>query len=203
MGTWRKMFGPSKQEIWKQLSTEVQGRFVEGGLWKGDKVQATHGEWTVTLDTFAVSTGKAVIVFTRMRAPYVNPDGFRFTVYPRGMFSELAKKLGMQDVEIGVPPFDTNFIVKGTDASKLRALFSDARLRELLSAEPELQLTVKDDEGWFGPKFGDQVDELYYAVPGILKDVEQLKRLYALFSETLDQLCRIGSAYREAPDVVL
>ena len=126
MGTWRKMFGPSKQEIWKQLSTEVQGRFVEGGLWKGDKVQATHGEWTVTLDTFAVSTGKAVIVFTRMRAPYVNPDGFRFTVYPRGMFSELAKKLGMQDVEIGVPPFDTNFIVKGTDASKLRALFSDA-----------------------------------------------------------------------------
>jgi hypothetical protein len=203
MGTWRKMFGPSKQEIWQQLSTEISGRFVDGGIWKGDRVVANHGEWTVTLDTFAVSTGKAVIVFTRMRAPYVNPDGFRFNVYPKGMFSDLAKKLGMQDVSVGFEPFDTNFIVKGTDESKLRALFSDPRLRELLSTEPELQLSVKDDEGWFGPKFGDQVDELYYAVPGILKDVERLKRLYALFGEALDQLCRIGSAYKEAPDVVL
>lgn len=71
MGTWRKLFGPFRQEIWRQLSAELDARYVEGTFWKGDKVQATHGEWTLTLDTYAVTTGKAVIMFTRMRAPYV------------------------------------------------------------------------------------------------------------------------------------
>lgn len=199
----RKFFGPSKKEIWRQLCGEIDGRYVDGGFWKGDKVQAAHDEWTVTLDTFAVSTGKAVIVFTRMRAPYVNPDGFRFTVYPQGVFSGIAKKLGMQDVEVGFEPFDTRFIIKGNDESKLRALFADDKLRDLLAQAPELQLTVKDDEGWFGTKFPEGVDELYYTVPGVLKDIGQLKRTFSLFAAALDQLCRIGSAYRESPDVEL
>jgi hypothetical protein len=40
-------------------------------------------------------------------------------------------------------------------------------------------------------------------VVGVIKDVERLKALFELFSETLDQLCRIGSAYERAPDVKL
>jgi len=201
MGTWRKLFGPSKQEIWRQLTNEIDAHFVEGGFWKGDKVQATHGEWTMTLDTYAVSTGKTTIVFTRMRAPYVNPDGFRFTVYRKGIFSDIAKRFGMQDVEVGDEAFDRDFVIKGTDEAKLKDLFASPRIRELIATKPELQLTVKDDEGWFGPSFPDGVDELYFSVPGVIKDVEQLKRLYALFAETLDQLCRMGSAYKEPPNV--
>ena len=203
MGTWRKLFGPSQQDIWQQLSTEIEARYVEGDFWNGDKVQATHGEWTMTLDTYAVSTGKTTIVFTRMRAPYVNPDGFRFTVYRKGIFTDIAKRFGMQDVEVGDEAFDRDFVIKGTDEGKLRDLFANPRIRELLATKPELQLTVKDDEGWFGPSFPEGVDELYYAVPGVTKEVEQLKRLYALFGETLDQLCRMGSAYKEPPNVTI
>jgi hypothetical protein len=201
MGTWRKMFGPSRKEIWRRLSVELEARYVDGGFWKGDKVQVTHGEWTLTLDTYTVSTGHSTVVYTRMRAPFVNPDGFRFTVYRKGLFSDLGKILGMQDVEVGDREFDRNFIVKGTDEGKLRDLFSNPKIRSLLAEKPELALKVKDDEGWFGPTFPDGVDELYFQVPGVIKDVERLKRLYALFAETLDQLCRMGSAYKEAPDV--
>src|SRR4051794_31612462 len=64
-----KLFGPSKNEIWKQLSAELNGRFVEGGLARGEKVEVRDGEWTLTLDTYVVSTGKTFHVFTRMRAP--------------------------------------------------------------------------------------------------------------------------------------
>ena len=203
MGTWRSMFGPCKEDIWRQLTAEIDAQYVPGGFWKGDKVQATHGEWTLTLDTYAVSTGKTTVVFTRMRAPFVNPDGFRFTVYRKGIFTDIAKRFGMQDVEVGDEAFDRDFVVKGTDEGKLRDLFANPRIRELLAAKPELQLTVKDDEGWFGPSFPEGVDELYFAVPGVIKDVERLKRLYALFGETLDQLCRMGSAYREPPAVTI
>jgi hypothetical protein len=201
MGRLRRLFGPSKEEIWRQLSAEIDANYVEGSWRKADKVQVTHGEWTVTLDTYTVSTGKAVIVFTRMRAPYVNPDGFRFTVYRRSIFSGIAKFFGMQDVEVGEASFDRDFIVKSNDESKVRALCMNPRIRELIAQQPAIHFTVKDDEGWFGPTFPEGVDELYFSVVGIIKDVERLKLLYELFATTLDELCRIGSAYERAPGV--
>jgi len=203
MNTLRKLFGPSKRELWRQLCTETGADYVQGGFWKGDKVQATHGEWTITLDTYAVSTGKTTMVFTRLRAPYVNPDHLRFTIYRRGLFSDIAKWLGMQDIEVGPPDFDREFVIKGTNESKLRALFDKARLRELIAAQPQIHLTVKDNEGLFGPNFPADTDELCFHVHGIIKDVERLKLLFELFAETLDQLCHIGSAYEEAPKLKL
>ena len=203
MKTLRKLFGPSKAEIWRQLSTETGANYVQGGFWKGDKVQVTHGEWTITLDTYAVSTGKTTMVFTRLRAPYVNPDHFRFTIYRRGFFSDIAKWLGMQDIIVDHPDFDRDFIIKGTDQAKVRALFDSARLRELIAAQPQIHLTVKDNEGWPAADFPPDTDELCFHVGGIIKDLERLKLLFELFAETLDQLCRIGSAYEQAPNVKL
>ena len=203
MGGLRSMFGPSRKEIWRQLSSEIDARYVDGGFWKGDKVQATHDEWIVTLDTYAVSTGKTTIVFTRMRAPYVNPGGFRFTVYRKGMFSGIGKMLGMQDIEIGDESFDQDFIVKGNDEARVRELLSTQKIRELIAGQRDIHFTVKDDEGWFGATFPEGVDELHFHVVGVIKDVERLKVLYELFAETLDQLCRMGAAYKESPNVTL
>ena len=201
MGALRRMFGPSQREIWQQLSHEMNGRFVAGGFAKGDKVQVAHGEWTLTLDKYVVSTGKVMITYTRMRAPYVNPDGFRFRVYRRGMFSEIAKVFGMQDVEVGQPGFDEEFVIKGTDENRLRQLFANPKIRELIEAQKDIDFSVKDDEGWFGPTFPEGTDLLSFTVTGVIKDVERLKLLYELFAETLEELCRMGSAYRSDPGV--
>jgi hypothetical protein len=203
MNTLRKWFGPSREEIWRQLCAETGADYVQGNFWKGDKVQATHGEWTITLDCYTVSTGKSTHVYTRLRAPYVNPDQFRFTIYRRGLFSDVAKWLGMQDITVGHADFDRDFIIKGTDETKLRALFDNSKLRELIAAQPQIHLTVKDNEGWCGPDFPADTDELCFHASGLIKDLDRLKLFFALFGETLDQLCRIGSAYEEAPKVKL
>jgi hypothetical protein len=200
-GPLRRLFGPSTRTIWRQLSEDIEGKFVGG--WGGAKVQGTHGEWTVTLDSFVVPAGKTFVHFTRMRAPYVNPDGFRFTIYRRSIFSGVGTWLGMQDIEVGDPAFDDEFVIKGTDDGRVRSLLSNPKLRELIAAQRRLHLTVKDDEGWFGATFPDGVDELYFAVPGVIKDLDRLKNLYELFAETLDQLCAIGSAYEHDPRVAL
>lgn len=203
MAVLRQLFGPSRDEVWRQLATELDARMIDGGWWKSPKVEVRVGQWIVTLDTYTVSTGKTTIVFTRMRAPYVNADGFRFTVYRRGFFSDLGKWLGMQDIEVGDEQFDRDFIVKGNDESRIRHLLANARIRELIQAQPRFHLEVKDDEGWFGAKFPDGVDELCFQVTGVIKDVELLKPLFALFAETLHQLCRIGAAYERDPEVTL
>src|SRR6185295_7040002 len=107
----RELFGPSREEIWRQLAAETGASFIDGGFWKGGRVEASHGEWRITLENVMIGKTPA----TRMRAPYVNPDGFRFTVYRKGIFSELGKMLGMQDVTVGHEPFDHDFVVKGSD----------------------------------------------------------------------------------------
>lgn len=199
-----QLFGPSKNEIWRQMCEQIGGEFVEGGFWKGSKVQVHHKQWTVTLDTYTESHGEhGGTTYTRMRAPYVNKDGFRFTIYRWGFFSDLGKLLGMQDVEIGEPEFDDAFIIKGNDEDKLRRLFANPRVRQLLQQQPRIHLSVRDDEGWFKAKFPEGVDELYFREIGVIKDIERLKALYELFAEVLDHLCKIGSAYESDPGVAL
>jgi hypothetical protein len=68
-------FGPSRKDVWRQPSDEIKARYVPGGFWKGDKVGAEHGDWTLTLDTYAVSTGKVTVVYTRMGAAEARPAG--------------------------------------------------------------------------------------------------------------------------------
>ncbi len=204
MGFLRSIFGPSKDEIWKQLSHEVSGRFSDGGWTKGSRVEVDHGQWTLTLDTYTVSTGQhGSTPYTRIRAPYVNKDQFYFTIYRKSIFSGLGKMLGMQDVEVGYRQFDDEFIIKGNNEEKLKALFANDGIRLLIQQQPKIHLTVKDDEGWFGSSFPDGVDELYFQTVGLIKDVNVLKDLFFLFSEVLNQLCDIDSAYEDDPNVTL
>lgn len=203
MGILRQVFGPSKKEIWEKLSREIQGQYVAGGFWKGDKVVARAGEWSVTLDTYTVSDGKTSTTYTRMRAPFINKDGFKFKIYRKNIFSEVGKFFGMQDIEIGIPTFDEKFIIKGNNEFKVKELFANSTIRELIEKQQSIYFSVKDDEGRFGPSFPEGVDELYFQVVGVIKDPDRLKSLYDLFAEILNQLCYIGSAYEDAPKLSL
>ncbi len=197
-------FGASKDEVWRQLSQEIGAEFIEGGFWAstGSEVQAHVGPWIVTLDVGkSDEDGKSPV--TRLRAPYVNPEGFRFTIYRKSVFSDLGKLLGMQDIEVGDPEFDEAFIIKGNDEGKVCGLFANPKIRQMIQDQPKIRLDVKDSEGWFGPKFPEDVDELRFQVVGVIKDVDRLKSLFDLFATVLDQLCRIGSAYKQEPGITL
>jgi hypothetical protein len=203
MGLLRQMFGPSKEEIWSQLSQEIGAEYEESGFFKGDKVVLTHREWEITLDSYAVHTGKSTIVYTRMRAPYVNRDGFRFNIYRKSSFSWIGKLFGVKDIEIGDSFFDEQFIIQGEPESLVNRLLSNVAVRQLIQSQPGIHFQVKDDEGWFKAKFPEGVDELYFEVVGIIKDKERLKKLFDLFALVLDELCRFGSAYETSPQVTV
>lgn len=203
MGILREIFGPSKREIWQSLSEQIGCEFKEGGFFSVDKVSAHVKDWTVTLDTYTVQSENTSTTYTRMRAPYVNKDGFRFKIFRKGFFSDFGKLLGGQDVEIGFSEFDEDFIIKGNDEQKLRELFANEKIRELIELQPDFHLEVKDDEGFFISKFPEGVDELYFTVAGVITDLELLKALFDLYAEILDQLCLMGSAYEDNPKVEL
>ncbi|MGH8001166.1 MAG: hypothetical protein ACREPR_17490 [Brasilonema sp.] len=126
-----------------------------------------------------------------IRAPYVNTDGFRFKIYRQGFFSNIGKLFGMQDIEVGEPEFDREFVIQGNKEFQVRRFFANPKIRALIEAQLQICFEAKNDEGFFGTKFPQEVDELHFLVNGVIKDVEQLKSLFYLFAEVLNYLYRI------------
>lgn len=201
MSLLREVFGASQKEIWQQLANEIGGEFIDRGFWKSGKVEARYKNWIITLDTY--QTADAAAAFTRIRAPFINKDSFRFEIYRNNIIAFFARVFSTESITTGFPEIDKNYRVKSNDEQKLRELLSNPRIRQLLIAQQQIHFSVKDDEGWFGADFPEGVDELYFEVLGVIKDLDRLKILYELFAETLNQLCLMGSAYEHDPKVEL
>ena len=109
----------------------------------------------------------------------------------------------MQDIEIGDPFFDDQFVIKGNNQEKIRMLLADAKIKDLCQKQPSIHFRIKDSEGWFGTDFPEGVDELCFECGGVIKETELLKSLFELFSVTLERLVQIDSAYEDNPKVSL
>ena len=197
------MFSAKGKKVWTEIAEDIGAHVESKGRWGSTVLRYQSGEWEITLDTYVVTTGQTTMVFTRMRAPYVNKDGLKFKIYREGFFGKIGKFFGSQDLEIGDPDFDKKFIIKGNNVDTIRELLEAPGLKKMLDNEPHIHLEVKDDEGWFGTKFPDGVDELYFQCGGILHDADRIKNLFAIFCVTLDRLVQIESAEEGGPDVKL
>jgi hypothetical protein len=181
----------SRRMLWAVLCAEMGDEFIEGGLLRNDEVRARVEGWLITLDTYTRRSssgegGFTSITYTRMRAPFVSRDKFRFTIYRQGVFGRLRKLLGLQDIQVGYPEFDRDFTIKGNDEFKVRALFANPKIRQLIGFQPSIYLWVK--RHWRSRY------ELYFTERGVIISMERLKSLFDLFGETLNQLRHIGSA---------
>ena len=203
MGVLRTLFGPSQEEIWSQIAADIGGKFEEGGFLGRDAIRYRSGDWELLLDTYAVSTGKTTVVFTRMRAPFVNRDGLYFKIYREGLFSGAGRFFGMQDILVGDSFFDDQFVIKGNSEEKIRQLLADGPLKNHLQQQKDVLFEIKDDDGFFGERFPAGTDMLYFQCVGVLKEERRLRGLFDLFAHTLNRLVAIDSAYEDDPRVRL
>ncbi|MCG9132575.1 DUF3137 domain-containing protein [Candidatus Poribacteria bacterium] len=193
----------SIDEIWTQIAADIGGEFIDGGFWGKDVIIYTHGEWQILLDTYVVSTGESSHKLTRMRAPFMSRDDLYFKISREGFLSSIGKFFGMQDIEIGDPFFDKQFVIKGNNPEKIKRLLADNRIKELCQLQPRIHLRIKDDEGRFGTDFPEGVDELYFECIGVIKETALLKALFGLFCLVLERLVQIDSAYADDPQITL
>ena len=68
------------------------------------------------------------------------------------------------------PPFDEAFVVKGENEPRVKMLFANPRIRELLASQPEIHLTVEGGQRWSKPKQPEGTDVLVFHVAGVIKD---------------------------------
>jgi len=200
MGILKRIFGPSKEEIWRQIATDIGGEYIDGGFWKNGTLRYQHQNWELLLDTWADGNGGS---YTRMRIPFVNKDGLQFRIYEEGFFSGIAKAFGGQDIHIQDPRFDPKFIIQGNNPQKVKLLLRDAQLKALFDVIPKINVRVKSSQGIFSKKFPPNVDMLLFQQGGIVKDKEKLKLLFKLFAVLLERLVQIDSAYEDDPGIKL
>ena len=174
---------------WADSSTKEAGS-------RNPRSRPAADDWIITLDTYTQSSGNTSSTYTRLRAPYFNPEGFRFEIYRAGFFSEVGKALGMQDIEVGHKRFDDDFVIKSNRPRRVRRLFDNAEIRRLIDVQPRIHLSVKGHEGVFS-RYPAGVDELYFQAPGTIKDRAHLRHLFDLFAEVLQQVCHEGKAYED------
>lgn len=71
---------------------------------------------------FSVPGGKNRPSFTYVNVTLVNSTIHHMRLYKEGFASRIGKKLGMQDIEVGIDSFDNNIMIKGSDENFIRSL---------------------------------------------------------------------------------
>lgn len=86
----------------------------------------------------------------------------------------------MRPHPVGEPELDRRFIIRGKNESKVRALFANPKIRELILAQGELELLGRPNA-------------LVCEAGGKVDDLRRLRSLFSLMDETLRQLHQMHS----------
>ncbi|MCH8064090.1 MAG: tetratricopeptide repeat protein [Chloroflexi bacterium] len=163
-------------------------------------IDVPYKNWVVSLVQSFASTEPPSPGYARIVAEYITNDGFTFEVRRRGFVRRLFNRGAIQ---VGDAEIDREFAITGSDANKVKQLFANVKIRDLLRAQPSIHLRVKDREHLFGaikiiPVAGDVVP-LYFEERSAISDAERLRGLVQLFREILDRLVVLGSASEDHP----
>jgi hypothetical protein len=163
-----------RDQAWEEFAREIGGRF-EKKLVGGRKVQAQVGNSALTLDSYSVSSGDSSTQYTRMVASVPNPQHFQFTIVREGVLARLDKALGLKTVAMSDPAFDRDFVVRGNDEARLRALLLDPQTRQLILDQRSLRLILNGDS-------------LQVVVKGLVRDAQRLMSMFQLLAQLLRRL---------------
>jgi|GEM_PF-2691688 len=195
-----RIFGPSKEEVWKGFSEEVSGVFYDGGVrdswWEGESgVLLSHKGLEIKFDTYQDVFDRMLPQYTRIRTRYRSSNPLNFTIRHKTWIDLLIGLRPGYFVKTGDTEFDWGFSCRASEKSVLRALLSFSIIRHLVKEISTLELKSRDKEGWgiFSNDFPNGTLELYLRIPGVEKDCKKLRLLYHLFTEVLDRLAEIGA----------
>ena len=188
----RKLFAP-REQVWKPHCDGIGGRYVEGGFWKGDRVEIPHRDWTLTLraDT---GGGESRLVSTRLSAEAESAGAGEFMLWlargwPGQKALHLAARLpGAGIREADVPGLADRCLALTSDVERAKIVFGSPELQALVNDQPELLLLINGTSRCSRPgRVGVSV-----AAPGVLEDAVRLKPLVALSRQLLDALSESG-----------
>ncbi len=193
------ILGPSRDEILQSIAKTTNGEFTKGKLFKTSCIKYTHEAWCYYLDDYSIQAGNVPIIYTRLRAPFINKKGFDLTIYKKTIFSNIAKTLGGQDIATGDTDFDEDWIVKGSNEQLVKRILNFKNIRELIKNEEKLKIEIKRVEGKENKNNQGTESQITFLVQDYMKDEERVINLITLIESLLDGFLANGITVKEAP----
>jgi hypothetical protein len=108
--------------VYCRLAQTYGGSCIQAGAFGRPSVRFQYKGVAVLVDVYSTG-GKNPTFYTQL---HVNWPGaaIRLEVYPERFFSRIGKLFGMEDIEIGDPQFDEQYIVKSNDLAAVRPWLS-------------------------------------------------------------------------------
>lgn len=179
-----------------ELARRLGGKLQPSGLLNFPELRFPHLGRTVTLKYTA--GGENESTKTHLTIPW--PNGrLRCEIFLEGPLSGLRKLIGMQDIEIGSPHFDRQFIITGNDEAAIKAFLSpDAQGRVL-----DL-LRLNGGAGFSAPGLYLQIASgtLTVTKASYLTDIASVERFIKSFLEFYAAATSVSSAGIEFLDTV-
>ncbi len=178
--------------IWNQFANQTSGTFKEGYSWHSDSVEIEHKKWKIVFDNYTLWSGKYSTEMTRVIAPIILQDNFRFEIYREGFIRKIEKIFGAQDIEIGYADFDKIFTIKSNNEFKIKTLLRNSEIRNLITSQKDVNIQISDQKGIWEQKLPENEFELSYFIDGEIRDLNILNELLELFKLILDEMLQIN-----------
>lgn len=188
---------------WEDFASKLNARYIKKGMWDTGRVEYTYKNWTYYLDSYMIPTGTVMMYYTRIRAPFINEQKFNFSICKEGFFSNLYKKLGMQDIETGYTEFDNKFIIKSNNELMIKRILEEAAVRDSISALEEVQLTIENIKD---SKLSVPESSLLYTYNQMIDysyDVTKVESVFNVFNNILDEFVKTGVTIEDGPKAKL
>ncbi len=178
----------NKKISWYDFALLTNGKYIEEIAWHSDKTEIEYLNFKITFDDYRIWSKYNRKTMTRVIVPYVSADDFRFKIRKTNFLRSIAKMVGSQDVEIGFDDFDQKFIIKSNQEDKLKTIFQNDVIRNILLNQKKFYLEISKFEGVWGEKLPKNEFELSFYVDGKIQDPERLKTILTLFKELIKEM---------------
>jgi hypothetical protein len=183
------------KSVWMDLADEMQGEFTDGTYVVSARVPLTAKPWVAYMKMHSNPIGKSIAETTVIAVPYIPQHEFKLAIHNSSPIEEVAKIFGLQDIVIGEPTFDKEFIVQGSNEQLLKELFADAPLRALFLGQKSVNVSIVDHQHkLFGITPPRGVNVLTFAEKGAINSFDRLTSVLELMTRTIERLAHLEVA---------
>ena len=191
------------EEILQQLPSSLGAEIITSGrLFHPYKIaRIKFGNWPIFIN-MSFATGSAGSIYTAIDAFFVAKDQLRLSLTHKNFLSGINKH-----VLTGDDDFDRNFALSGSDEQKIKSIFSNGRIRQLMKENPtfsdqSFSFQLLKDGGITEPGIPQNISRLMFYRSYALRfdeKIETFRDVCEILKESLGELVKVGSASEEDP----
>jgi hypothetical protein len=189
--------------VWRDFADSKGGEVVSDTTKENNPIlhvfiPVEGSEASIRLTPFSIK-GKSKGSGTSASLHYSPKEHFSFYIRTEKGVDQIGKAFGLQDIILGDPDFDKQFLIQGTDEGKVRNLFADMHLRDVIlqNGLSELRLVTDGAQLPAGHKLPTGRHAIVYSTEKVLDKFEQLEAIYSILTQVVHRIGAIPALVGE------